>query len=125
MDWNLTLNSLGEIIGPAVSQGDVVEAAYLAMRLISHRAAVVNRGISLMAFLAREPKASQQSCRLALELVEEIVRRESAALDKIPQDTLDLYTRALSEVVRRRLKQDLQYDEQRGTALLEELRRAG
>jgi hypothetical protein len=119
------LKSLGNILGPAVSQRDLVEAVYLATRLLSHRAVVAARGISPKAFIDWVPASSKKGRRLAIEVVEEIVKRESAPLDKIPQKTVDSYILALSELMWRRLKQEHQYNEERGTALLEELRRTG
>ena len=125
MDLNPLLKRLGGILGPTQLRNDVVEAAYLAMRLISHRATLASNGVSPKEYLDRQAKSSKESRRLALRVTEEIVRRESAPLHEVPQKRLDLYTLALSQLVRRRLKHDLQYDEQRGRMLLEELRRAG
>jgi hypothetical protein len=122
---NRFLKPLEGILGPAQLRDDVVEAVYLAMRLISHNATMARNGVSAKEYLDRQVKSSKESRRLALRVKEEIVRRESAPLHKVPQARLDQYTVALSELLRRRLKQDLQYDEERGLMLLEEMRRAG
>jgi hypothetical protein len=125
MSWDQILSRMGAILGFGALRDDVVEAAYLAMRLISHRSVFAGGTLSPGEFLARDIHSSPSSRRLALAVVEEIVSSESAPLYEIPRTTLDVYTRALSEIVRRRLKQDLGYDEARGQMLLEALRRAG
>lgn len=124
-DWDQILEKFETIVGPTRLRDDVVEAAYLTTRLISYRAVLASQGVSPKAYLARITKSSRESRRLALRVIDEIVQLESAPLEKIPQDALDFYAAALSEIVRRRLKRDLQYDEQRADAILEEFRRAG
>jgi hypothetical protein len=119
------VNSVRTMLLDTPSRDDVIEAAYLAMRVISHGRYLLRQGISPKAFLTRERKSSAQSRQLALRLVDEIVRLESAPLDEIPQQKLDSYIVMLSEAVRGRLKKDFQYDEKRARALLEDLRKAG
>ena len=48
---------------------------------------------------------------------------ESGPLDNIPQQSLDSHIMTLSQLMRSRLKRDLQYDEGRGRMLLEQMRK--
>ena len=119
MDWFTKMESMLD----ARLRDDVVEGAYLASRVLSHRAVLARRGISPRAFLARYPNAPPAGRRLALEILKDIVT-ESGPLDKIPQQKLDSYIVALSELIQRRMMRDFQYEEGRGRALLEEMRKA-
>jgi hypothetical protein len=116
MDWSTKM----EKILDAQLRDDVVEGVYLATRVMSHRAVLASRRISPRVFLARELPAGR---RLALKILKDIVS-ESGPLDKIPQRKLDSYIVALSELVQRRMMRDLHYEEGRGRALLEEMRKA-
>ena len=118
MDWS---SKMGKFLD-ARPRDDVVEAVYLATRVMSHRAVLASRGISPRAYLARFPNAPPAGRRLALEILKNVVT-ESGPLDKIPQQTLDSHIMTLSQLMRSRLKRDLQYDEERGRMLLEQMRK--
>jgi hypothetical protein len=118
MDWS---SKMGKFLD-ARPRDDVVEAVYLATRVMSHRAVLASRGISPRAYLARFPNAPPAGRRLASEILKNVVT-ESGPLDKIPQQTLDSHIMTLSQLMRSRLKRDLQYDEGRGRMLLEQMRK--
>ena len=118
MDWS---SKLGKVLD-ARSYDDVIEGVYLAMRVMSHRAVLANRGISPKTFLARFPGAPPSGRRLALEILKHIVA-ESGPLDKIPQQKLDSQIITLSELMWSRVERDLPLDRELGRRILEEMRR--
>jgi hypothetical protein len=115
MDW---FNRIADMLD-ARPRDEVVEGAYLAIRVMSHRAVVASRGISPQEFLSGEPSAGRA---LALEILKEVVS-ESGPINSIPQATVNSYIVALSQLVQHRQQRDLLCDEKLGRTLLEQMRK--
>jgi uncharacterized protein YodC (DUF2158 family) len=99
----------------------MTNGAYLAGRILTHR---YDPRRAMEIFTANRPgeKFSKAEVQLALELVQEMERRENLPVRDLSDDRIARYIKELSRTVQDLIAKDLKYDPANGQRILEELR---
>ncbi len=109
-----------EALLASLSRPLLLEAVHDSLRLIRHRGAAAGR----VAEKARGEPSPDAALTIAADVIGEIERAEGRPLDELNGEEVDKYIQILAELVRRRSKEELGYDEARGRSKLEELRQS-
>ena len=94
-----------------------IAGAYYAIRAIRHLKKIRIEGLST------EP--SFEDAELGSKIIEEILEHEDVSLSELSVQKAKEYTLKLSKIIQSLVRQEFNYDEERGRRLLEEMRVIG
>ncbi len=94
-----------------------IAGAYYAIRAIRHLKRIRIEGLST------EP--SFEDAELGSKIIEEILEHEDVSLSELSVQKAKEYTLKLSKIIQSLVRQEFNYDEERGRRLLEEMRVIG